>query len=153
MRDNPADSDAYNPRRLPVPTAGGTYPGRANAGGKRYDLAAELDELRNGQQAVPKLLEEIEDLAVELKRKVTRFASFCEVQPFESASAAANAAAVEWAHEALEDIAATALGMELASGRALIRAGRTGLRSPLETELQDLLLCRDFYSRWRTADR
>lgn len=108
-------------------------------------LVAELNDLRRRQQpgvnhprpySKPygsarqsevwrdQLLAGIEDLASELKTKIAHFALFCTVQPPDDASARANASAVAWMQEALEDIAATALGMEMQSREALLRASQ-----------------------------
>lgn len=117
-------------------------------------LAAELDDLRRRQQPGlnqprpharrhgsaqnsevwrDQLLAGIEDLAGELKRKVAHFALLCAVQSSDEASVRANASAVAWMQEALEDIAATALGMEMESRKRLqarpIFSGRVRPRS------------------------
>lgn len=68
-------------------------------------------------------LAEIEDLAGDLKRKVARYASLRAVQSAGVSSGPADAAAVAWIHQALEDIAATALGLEIASRELFLRAG------------------------------
>lgn len=68
-------------------------------------------------------LAEIEDLAGDLKRKVARYASLRAVQSSDVSTRPADAAAVAWIHEALEDIAATALGLEIASRELFLRAG------------------------------
>ncbi len=70
-----------------------------------------------------KLLAEIEDLAGELNRKVARYSSVRAVQAPEGPSSPTDAAAVAWIHQTLEDIKATALGLEIASREAFIRAG------------------------------
>lgn len=103
-------------------------------------LAAELDDLRRRQQPGlnrprsyssrhgaaqnfdvwrDQLLAEIEDLTGELTRKVARFALFCALQSSGEASVRADTAAVEWMQEALQDIAATAIGMKMGSRAAL----------------------------------
>jgi hypothetical protein len=61
------------------------------------------------------LLAEIESLIAELKEKVARFALFRSLQYSEEASGAGNEAALESMNLTLEDIAAAALGIELAS--------------------------------------
>jgi hypothetical protein len=73
------------------------------------------------------LLAEIEALVKELQRKTARFALFCAVQPSGEASASDNAAAVAWMHGALEDLAATALGMEMACEQTFLRASQADL--------------------------
>jgi hypothetical protein len=71
-------------------------------------------------------LAEIEDLAGDLKRKVARYASLRAVQSDGVSRGPADAAAVAWIHQALADIAATALGLEIASRELFLRAGMTG---------------------------
>lgn len=68
-------------------------------------------------------LAEIEDLAGDLKRKVARYASLRAAQSAGVSTGPADAAAVAWIHQALEDIAATALGLEIASRELFLRAG------------------------------
>lgn len=68
-------------------------------------------------------LAEIEDLAGDLKRKVARYASLRAAQSAGVSTGPAHAAAVAWIHQALEDIAATALGLEIASRELFLRAG------------------------------
>ncbi len=68
-------------------------------------------------------LAEIEDLARELKRKVAQYATFRAIQSPGDTAGQENEAAVAWMHENLEDIAATALGMEMASREVFLRAG------------------------------
>ncbi|MGZ3337228.1 MAG: hypothetical protein ACXVBV_18050, partial [Isosphaeraceae bacterium] len=79
---------------------------------------------------------EIEALASELQRKIARFALFCAVQPSGEASAPDNAAAVEWVHGALEDLTATALGMELACEQTFLRASQADLLRANQAEKQ-----------------
>jgi hypothetical protein len=69
------------------------------------------------------LLAEIEDLAGDLKRKVSRYASLRAVQSSGARTGPADAAAVTWIYQTLEDIAATALGLEIASREVFLRAG------------------------------
>jgi hypothetical protein len=76
------------------------------------------------------LLTEIEDLVAELRGKVARYSLFRSGPSFNDASHPDNRAAAEWMHEALEDIAATALGIELASE---VRISR--MRSAAEQDL------------------
>ncbi|MFE4226536.1 hypothetical protein ACFRJ8_01465 [Arthrobacter sp. NPDC056886] len=71
-------------------------------------------------------LAEIEDLAGDLKKKVARYASLRALQSAGVSAGPANAAAVAWIHQALEDIAATALGLEVASRELFLRAGMAG---------------------------
>lgn len=71
-------------------------------------------------------LEAIEDLAGELKRKVARYAKLRAVQSSGASMGPADAAGVAWIHQALEDIAATALGLEIASRELFLRAGGRG---------------------------
>lgn len=109
------------------------------------ELAAELAELlgkrrESGQERLPsstwqrrsaqdtglwrdQLLAEIEDLTGDLKKKVARYASLRSVQASGGPTAIADAAAVAWIHQTLEDIAATALGLEIASQELFLRVG------------------------------
>jgi hypothetical protein len=109
------------------------------------ELAAELAELLGkrqepGQKRLPsstwqrtnaqntgiwrdQLLAEIEELTGELKKKVARYASSRSVQASGGPTAIADAAAVAWIHQTLEDITATALGLEIASRELFLRAG------------------------------
>ncbi|UKA63554.1 hypothetical protein [Arthrobacter sp. FW306-04-A] len=67
---------------------------------------------------------EIEELIAELKRKVARFAL---IQFADETSQPGNVAAFESMNDALEDISAAALGIELASHQALLeRPGPAG---------------------------
>jgi len=68
------------------------------------------------------LLAEIEDLAGELNKKVARYASIRAAHTSGGAAETADAAAMTWVHQTLEDIAAAALGMEIASREAFLRA-------------------------------
>jgi hypothetical protein len=68
-----------------------------------------------------RLLAEIEDRITELKGMVTRFALVRSVQSSEEDSGPGNEAAVGWMHEALDDIAAAALGIELKAREGLLR--------------------------------
>ncbi|MGY3380204.1 hypothetical protein ACVWYS_002161 [Arthrobacter sp. TE12231] len=74
------------------------------------------------------LLAEIEDLARDLKRKVARYASLRAAHSGAS-TAPADAAAVTCIHQALEDIAATALGVETALRELFLRAGMNAGRA------------------------
>ena len=109
------------------------------------ELAAELTEFLGGRQK-PRLdrlpsstwhrssaqdsdvwrdqqLAQIKDLAGDLKRKVARYASLRAAQSAGVSTGPADAAAVAWIHQALGDIAATALGLEIASRELFLRAG------------------------------
>jgi hypothetical protein len=68
-----------------------------------------------------RLLSEIEDRITELKGMVTRFALVRSVQSSEEDSGPGNEAAVRWIHDALDDIGAAALGIELNSHEGLLR--------------------------------
>jgi hypothetical protein len=68
-----------------------------------------------------RLLAEIEDLIAELRGKVARYTLFQSGRSLDDASRPGNQAAMEWLHQALEDIAATALGIELASQGGILR--------------------------------
>ena len=86
------------------------------------------------------LLAEIEDLVAELKAKVARY-SLLRSDPSRTdpsrtdPSHPDNKTATDWMHEALEDIAATALGIELASQERIFRAiSDAGRNSMIETK-------------------
>ena len=98
---------------------------------------------RNSGVLRDQLLAEIEHLAGELKRKVAGFALFCAVQSIDETSARTNRAAVEWMREALEDIAATALGMEMESREALFRTSQADFLRASEAGKQGLILGTD----------
>lgn len=68
-----------------------------------------------------RLLTEIEDLVAELRGKVAGYTLFQSSRSPDDASRPGNQAAMEWMHQALEDIAATALGIELASQAGILR--------------------------------
>ena len=72
------------------------------------------------------LLAEIEGLAATLKEKVARYSLTLAPLPSEPAAEPANETAVLWIQDALEDIAATALGIELASRALFIQAASSG---------------------------
>ena len=73
------------------------------------------------------LLAEIEDLAVTLKEKVARYSlTQAPPQPSNQAAEPANETAVLWIQDALEDIAATALGIEMASRKLFIQVASDG---------------------------
>ena len=72
------------------------------------------------------LLAEIEGLAATLKEKLARYSLTQAPQPSELAAEPASEAAVLWIQDALEDIAATALGIEMASRQLLIQAASDG---------------------------
>lgn len=69
------------------------------------------------------LLAEIEDLAAELKTKIAKYAFSRATQFRDDTTGPANETAVAWMHQTLEDIAATALGIEIASQELFLRAG------------------------------
>jgi hypothetical protein len=72
------------------------------------------------------LLAEIEDLAEKLKEKVARYSLLRAAQFSDQAGELANEMAVKWIQEALEDIAATALGIEIASRELFLKAASVG---------------------------
>jgi hypothetical protein len=84
------------------------------------ELPARTQDSQSGHDP---LLTEIEDLVAELKAKVARY-SLLRSDPSLAATTSLpdNRSAAEWMHEALEDIAATALGIELASQERMFRA-------------------------------
>lgn len=68
------------------------------------------------------LLTEIEDLVAQLRAKVARYSLFRSDPSLHDPSHPDNRAATDWMHSALEDIAATALGIELATQERIFRA-------------------------------
>lgn len=72
------------------------------------------------------LLAEIEDLTATLKEKVARYSLTLAPRPSAPAAEPANETAVLWIQDALEDIAATALGIEMASRKLFIQAASGG---------------------------
>lgn len=68
------------------------------------------------------LLAEIEVLAGALKEKVARYSALRAAQFSDQAGELADETAVVWIQEALEDIAATALGIEIASRELFLQA-------------------------------
>ena len=72
------------------------------------------------------LLAEIEVLAEALKKKVARYSLLREAQSSGEAAEPDNETAMEWIQDALEDVAATALGIEIASRELLLRAASAG---------------------------
>lgn len=77
------------------------------------------------------LLAEIEDLVAELKAKVARYSLLRSDPSRTDPSHPDNKTATDWMHEALEDIAATALGIELASQERIFRAISDAGRNPM----------------------
>jgi hypothetical protein len=92
--------------------------------------ARQLNVAKNSETWRDQLLTEIEEHVAELRGKMARYALFRSGLPLRDASG--DQAAVEWMHQALEDIAATALGIELASHEGLHR-----IRSAAELDLID----------------
>lgn len=72
------------------------------------------------------LLAEIEDLAKMLKDKVSQYSLIREARISEQAAELTNESAVVWIEDALEDIAATALGIEIASRKLMLGAAVAG---------------------------
>ena len=102
-------------------------------------VAQEFDSQDSDRWNDP-LLAEIEDLVAALKAKVARY-SLLRSDPsltgpaltgasHPGASHPDNKTATDWMYEALEDIAATALGIELASQERIFRAISDAGRSP-----------------------
>lgn len=77
------------------------------------------------------LLAEIEDLTRVLKEKVARYSALRANQPHAEVGERANETAVMWIQDALEDIAATALGIEVASRELFLRSASAGERSSI----------------------
>jgi hypothetical protein len=72
------------------------------------------------------LLAEIEDLAGALREKVARYSGLQATQSSAQAAEPADESAMVWIQDALEDIAATALGIEIASRELFLRAASAG---------------------------
>lgn len=64
---------------------------------------------------------EIEDLITGLKSNVARFALFRSLQISDEISGPGNEAAFKWMNDALEDISAAALAIEVASRQEFLR--------------------------------
>ncbi|WAH98227.1 hypothetical protein [Arthrobacter sp. MMS18-M83] len=75
---------------------------------------------------------EIEDLVRKLKKKVARFGMLRAVLSCDLPRDRANETAVTWIHDALEDISATALGIETASGKLFLRVASAEALEPKE---------------------
>ncbi|WP_157366320.1 hypothetical protein [Arthrobacter sp. Soil763] len=84
----------------------------ADTGGTTHDPDAWRDAL----------LAEVEDLAETLRKKVARYASLRAAQPSALVEDPASETAVLWIQHALEDIAATALGINIASRELFLQA-------------------------------
>lgn len=85
-------------------------------------FAERPDTARDSDSPRDPLLTEIEELVAELKAKVARYSLLRSDPSLAAMSRPDNRSATEWMHEALEDIAATALGIELASHERMFRA-------------------------------
>lgn len=85
------------------------------------------------------LLAEIEDLARTLKGKVARYSSSRADQASGQGAEPANETAVVWIQDALEDIAATALGIEIASRKLFLQAASAGDRDSTSETVQEQL--------------
>ncbi|MDN4644474.1 hypothetical protein [Arthrobacter sp. PsM3] len=72
------------------------------------------------------LLAEIEELAGALREKVARYSGSQAAQSFAQSAEPADETAMVWIQDALEDIAATALGIEIASRELFFRAASAG---------------------------
>ena len=135
-----------NEQQLEQTDDGGQAPA-PSAQARQQELAAELANFLwkrqepgldqsplsgNGEQGPgiwrDQLLAEIEGLAATLKEKVARYSLTQAPWPSEQAAEPANETAVLWIQDALEDIAATALGIEIASRELFIHAGSDGER-------------------------
>lgn len=81
--------------------------------------ARQLNVAQDSEMWRDQLLTEIEEHIAELRGKVARYTLFRSGLPLRDASG--DQAAMDWMHQALEDIAATALGIELASHEGLLR--------------------------------
>lgn len=128
---NPTLGRETQPTRWPSPEVHGDRLSDALAHGQLSSLQLSLN--RSNSYARPpttapdseiwrdRLLTEIEDLITELRGKVARYMLFQSSRSLDDASRPGNQAAMEWMHQALEDIAATALGIELASQAGILR--------------------------------
>ena len=72
------------------------------------------------------LLAEIEGLTETLKEKVARYSLLRAVEPAAEAAQPDNETAVVWIQDALEDVAATALGIETTSRELFLRSASVG---------------------------
>lgn len=116
-----AHEDADTPTVTNAASSCTRHPGAAPDPGMKLDL----------------LLAEIEDRITELKAMVTRFALIRSRQSCEEVWGPGNEAAVEWMHEALDDIAAAALGIELKSHEGLLRIKLAGVQDLMVEPAQE----------------
>ena len=72
------------------------------------------------------LLAEIEGLTETLKAKVARYSLLRAAEPAAEAAEPDNETAVVWIQDALEDVAATALGIEITSRKLFLRSASVG---------------------------
>lgn len=133
---NEQQGQSGNGEQEPAPLAQGLQPvlaaGLADFLWVRQEQEQVLDQLPSstaGRTRAPEngiwrdqRLAEIEDLAGKLKEKVARYSSLRAAQSSVRAAEQANETAVAWIHDALEDIAATALGIEMASRKLFVQA-------------------------------
>ncbi|MET4586407.1 hypothetical protein ACVLB3_002315 [Pseudarthrobacter sp. PvP022] len=97
---------------------------------RRPDLSLNRSSSEARQTTMPydseswrdELLTEIEDLVGQLKAKVARYSLLRSDPSLQDPLHPDNRAATDWMHGALEDIAATALGIELATQERIFRA-------------------------------
>jgi hypothetical protein len=146
-RDQAAEG---TPERPPMPLPSRAFDGLLAAElaalGRRQEpgrnqprsYASQRSAARDAEIWRDQFLAEIEELAGELKKKVARYALFRAVQSNSEASSPDDDAAAAWIHETLDDIAATALGMELASREAFLRASQAEKLRAAQAGKQDL---------------
>ncbi|MET1065174.1 MAG: hypothetical protein ABWX85_09420 [Arthrobacter sp.] len=137
------DENGQERRRVPLPVASGQAvegllaDELADVLWKRHVPGPDQPRLSANQRSAQssglwwdQQLAEIEDLAGELKTKIAHYALFRATESPHDTTGPTNDAAVAWMHETLEDIAATALGIEIASQELFLRAGTAeGLES------------------------
>lgn len=124
----------------------GLYPGRPEDDDQQLTQGIEVEEVwgppaatlhkllgaehaSDSRTSRDQLLAEIEDLTRVLKEKVARYSSLQANRPHAEVGEGANETAVLWIQDALEDIAATALGIEVASRELFLRSASAGERS------------------------
>ena len=80
---------------------------------------------------------EIEDRIAELKEMVTRFALVQSLQSSEKILGPDDEAAVKWMREALDDIAAAALGIQLTSHEGFVQTQLAAVQDLLAETAQE----------------
>ncbi len=145
MRDQAADGAHQTTQSLPVQAFEGLPADLDSTLLKRQELSLNRRPSYARQRgAAPDfgicgdhLLADIEELVAELRGKLARFVVFRSLHSSDEASGAADEDATEWMHQALEDIAATALGTEVAYHEGVLRKRATAAQDLIvETDQQ-----------------